>query len=128
MLARLRTPQEKAEFVAEYLVVEHGQKLAWLAERGIDSRTMSRWRKAFFFGDLDAELIPRDTSLMDVAGGAKFKQLEVQLAAEKAAREADRREHAAEIERLQEVNDALGKAIGLLHDRAGEQQEPKDES
>ena len=127
-MTRFRSGPEKAELVAEYLILQHGTKLAWLAEKGIDSSSISRWRKEFLFGDLDRQLLPRDTSQMDVAGGARLKQLEIQLAAEKAAREAEQREHAAEVDRLNQVNDALGKAIGLLHDRSAEQQEPTDEN
>lgn len=120
--------EEKAVLVAEYMSIQYGQKRAWLVDQGIGSTTMGKWRKAYFFGDLEQALVPRDTSSMSVSDGARLKQLELQLAAEKQARAAEQerhveqqRRHAAEVERLNKVNDALGKAIGLLHDREGEQ-------
>jgi transposase-like protein len=125
-MRRVYSAEEKAVLVAEYLAVQHGCKEAWRAERGIGHTTMSNWRKAYFFGDLERSLVPRDTSSMSVSDGARLKQLELQLAAEKQARAAELqrhgdelRRHAAEVERLNKVNDALGKAIGLLHDREG---------
>lgn len=48
--------------VAEYLVLPHGTKLPWLAERGISPSMMSEWRRAYLFGDLDRALVPRKTS------------------------------------------------------------------
>ena len=123
---RVYSAEEKAVLVAEYLSIQHGQKGSWRAEHGIGHTTMSKWRKAYFFGDLEQSLIPRDTSSMSVSDGARLKQLELQLAAEKRARAAEserhadeQRRHATELDRLNKVNDALGKAIGLLHDREG---------
>ena len=120
--------EEKALLVAEYMMVQHGKKTAWRVERGIGSTTMSNWRRAYLFGDLEQRLVPRDTSSMSVSDGARLRQLELRLATEQEARAAEqerhaaeRRLHAAEIERLNKVNDALGKAIGLLHDREGGQ-------
>lgn len=116
---------ERAVLVAEYLVVPHGQKQAWLAQREISGSAMSNWRRAYLFGDLELELVPRDTSGMSVSDGARMKQLELQLARERSARAEEAQRHAEEIARLNQVNEALGKAIGLLHDRSGEQ-EPTD--
>ena len=124
---RVRSGAEKAALVAEYLGVQHGQKMIWLKERGIAHNTMGEWRKGYFYGDLERELIPRDTSGMTVSEGARIRQLELLLAQEKAARESDRARHETEVERLNQVTDALGKAIGLLHDHAGVQ-EPTDGS
>lgn len=117
------TAAEKAEMVASYLIVKHGNKSAWLAERNLCSETMARWRRAYLFGDLDRGLIPRDTSQMSVSDGARLRQLELQLAAERQTREEEQARHRVEVERLQRMNEALGKAIGLLHDHAA-QQEP----
>lgn len=113
------TAQEKAEFVAEYLLVDHGKKASWLAERGIGRYAMRDWRRAYLYGDLARGLVPRDTGGMSVSDGARMRQLEVELAAERAARAADHAQHVAEVDRLNRMNEALGKAIGLLHDRAG---------
>lgn len=119
--------EEKAVLVAEYFAVERGRKGEWLAGVGITSQTMSRWRRGYFFGDLERSLIPRDTESMSVSDGARLQQLQRQLALEQQARAADQERHAAEIDRLNKVNDALGKAIGLLHDHGG-RPEPTDES
>lgn len=112
----------------------HGSKTGWAAEQGVSVGTLATWRKAYVFGDLAEGLVPRDTSGMEPFTSARMAQLEKQLAehkkqlvAEKAARLADEHRHQAEVARLEAVSDALGKAIGLLHDRAAEQ-EPTDES
>lgn len=112
--------------VVEFLGVEHGRKTAWLAEQEISSKTMYRWRTAYLYGDLERDLVPRDTAGMDVSDGARLKQLQTQLEAERAARAAERVKHQQEVDRLHEVNEALGKAIGLLHDR-DDTQEPTDD-
>ena len=109
------TGAEKAEMVASYLIVKHGNKSAWLAERGISKETIARWRRAYLFGDLDRGLVPRDTSGMSVTDGARLRQLELQLTAARQAREEEQARHRVEVERLQRMNEALGKAIGLLH-------------
>jgi hypothetical protein len=118
---------EKASLVAEYLVLPYGTKLAWLAERRITHDRMRVWRLAYLYGDLDRELAPRDTSTMSVSDAARVRQLELALEAEHKARLVDSERFTAELERMQQVNDALGKAIGLLHDRAV-RQEPEAES
>jgi len=118
---------EKASMVAEYLVLRHGAKLPWLAERGISPGMMSQWRRAYLFGDLDRALVPRDTSTMNVSDAARVRQLELALEAERKARRVESEQFQVELERIRQVNDTLGKAIGLLHDRAG-RQEPEAES
>lgn len=118
---------ERAELVAEYLLIKHGQKGPWLAERGINPRAMASWRTAFFFGDLERELVPRDTSLMSPSDGVRMKQLEAVLRQEREARAADQARHAKEVDRLSQANEALGKAIGLLHDHVVKR-EPTDAS
>lgn len=118
---------EKASMVAEYLVLPYGGKLPWLAERGIRPSVMGRWRKAYLFGDLDRALVPRDTSTMNVSDAARVRQLELALEAERKARHEEKAALKAELERMRQVNDTLGKAIGLLHDRAV-RQEPEAQS
>ncbi len=121
------TAGERAELVAEYLLVRHGQKGPWLAQRGIDSRMMASWRTAFFFGDLERELVPRDTSSMSPLDGVRMRQMEALLQQEREARAADQVRHVEEVDRLSQANEALGKAIGLLHDHVVKR-EPMDES
>ncbi|WP_235498808.1 hypothetical protein [Knoellia sp. Soil729] len=64
---------------------------------------------------------------MNVSDAARVRQLELALQAEHTARLAEGEQLQAELERMRQVNDALGKAIGLLHDRAV-RQEPEAES
>ena len=118
---------EKAELVGEYLQVRPGEKRAWLVGRRIDPKRMSKWRRMYLFGDLELGLDPRDTDGMVEEDGARIRQLEKQLQLERAVRADELRAHREEIEWLEKANDALGRAIGLLHDRNAER-EPTDES
>lgn len=79
----------------------------------------------YLFGDLELELEPRDTSGMTVGDGTRMKQLELELARERAARAKEVQRLEGEVDRLNQVNDALGKAIGLLHERSAQQEPPK---
>jgi hypothetical protein len=117
------TAEEIREFVHEYQVQPYGQKRSWLAARGVSVGRFRRWQAMVFEGDVDRGLVPRDGVVMSVPSG-KRTALEKARAAERAA-------HAAEVARLSErirelegTNDALGKAIGLLH--AMNEQEPGD--
>lgn len=108
------TATEIREFVHEYQVQPHGQKTLWLTARGVSYDRLRRWRAAVFEGDLDRGLVPRESSGMTVPP-SKRTVLEKERARERAA-------HAAEVERLdarvrelEDTNEALGKAIGLLH-------------
>jgi hypothetical protein len=117
------TAVEVREFVHEYQVQPFGQKRLWLAARGVSVGRFRRWQAMVFDGDVDRGLVPRETGAMTVPP-AKRTALEKTRAAERAA-------HAAEVARLSErirelegTNDALGKAIGLLH--AMNEQEPDE--
>lgn len=108
------TAAEIREFVHEYEVQRYGQKAAWLAGRGVSYDQLRRWRAAVFEGDLDRGLIPREGSPMTVPPGTRT--------ALAMARERERTAHDVEVARLtarigelEGANDALGKAIGLLH-------------
>lgn len=125
-MGRYFSAGEKAQLVAEYMLVKHGSKAAWLEMVGVSSHQMGRWRAAYWYGDLDRGLVPRDTSGMKVEDSAQFKKLQAELARERALREAEQERHDEQVARLEAVNDALGKAIGLLHER-GARQEPMDE-
>ncbi len=120
--------QEKAAFVTEYLGLPYGTKLKWLAEKGVGYDTLWAWRAAYLAGDLERGAVPRDTAGMRLPeSAARIRQLEQELAAERAGRAADAERLQGEVERLQGMNDALGTAIGLLHETTGEP-EPTDES
>lgn len=105
---------EIREFVSEYQRVKHGRKGAWLAERGVSRHTLTRWCDSVYAGDLDRGLIPREGSYMTVPPG-KRTALEKMRAAEHAAHAAEVAELTARVRELEGTNDALGKAIGLLH-------------
>ena len=94
------TTAEIREFVHEYQVQPHGTKGLWL--------------DAVFEGDLDRGLVPREGSPMTVPP-AKRTALEKQRAAERAAQQAEVERLTARVRELEGTNEALGKAIGLLH-------------
>lgn len=121
------TDDEKVELVEEYATLRHGLKGPWLKLKGIDQKTISTWRKGYLYGDLHRGLIPRDTAGMSVEDGARFQELETELYFERAARRAEQLEYQRERERLEQINQTLGKAIGLLQDHAASK-EPMDES
>lgn len=115
------TAAEVREFVHEYHVQPHGRKSSWLAEQGVSYDRLRRWRAAVFEGDLDRQLVPREGSPMTVPP-AKRTALERTRAAERAAHEAEVAQLSERVRELEGTNDALGKAIGLLH--AMSEQEP----
>lgn len=75
---------------------------------------LQRWRDAVYAGDLDRGLVPREASGVTVPP-SKRTALEKQRAAESAAHEVELARLRDRIAELEGVNDALGKAIGLLH-------------
>lgn len=121
------TAEEKTALVQQYVALPHGTKAAWLLEQGVSRHQIMTWRKAFHFGDLERDLVPRDTSHMTVADGARLARVEQELAAERAARAREAQTHAEQVARLEASNEALGKAIGLLHE-LNAPQEPTPES
>lgn len=108
------TAVEIREFVHEYEVQPHGQKRSWLAAQGVSVGRFRRWRDAVYAGDVDRGLVPREGSGVTVPPGRRTA-LEKQRAAERAAHEAEIARLTARVEELEGVNQALGKAIGLLH-------------
>ncbi len=109
------TREEIRQFVHEYYLQPHGSKAAWLAARSMPGWRFRQWRKLVFEGDLDRNLVPRDHGDMARTHGERS-------AVEK-ARAQEIAEHLSEVEqlkgRIRELegsNDALGKAIGLLHE------------
>jgi hypothetical protein len=108
------TVDEIRELVHEYQLQPHGQKRAWLAARGVSYDRFRRWRSAVFEGDLDRGLIPREGSPVTVPNGRRTV-LERERARERASHEAEVAGLTARIRQLEGTNDALGKAIGLLH-------------
>lgn len=125
---------EKEALVLEFEDLPHGAKRKWLVEKGIGREAMRAWRAGLFFGDVSRNMIPRDTAGMELSDGARFKALREEVEMLRAARESDQRRHEeelarqrAEVERLSSANEALGKAIGLLH-VLNDRQEPTAKS
>ena len=114
------TVAEIVEFVHEYHRQPRGQKGAWLAERGISHDRLRRWQSALFDGDLDRGLIPREGGVRTSPG--KRISMARQRDAQIARNEADLSRLQARVRELEATNEALGKAIGLLH--ANSEQEP----
>jgi transposase-like protein len=108
------TAAEIREFVHEYQVQPHGQKGSWLVAQGVSDNRMRRWREAVFEGDLDRGLIPREGSPVMIPP-SKRTALEKERARERAAQAAEVTRLTARVRELEDTNDALGKAIGLLH-------------
>ena len=117
------TVAEVREFVHEYQVQPWGQRRLWLAAQGVSVGRLRRWQALVFEGDLDRGLVPRESGAMTVPP-AKRTALEKARAAERAAHAAEVAKLSARIRELEGTNDALGKAIGLLH--AMNEQEPDD--
>lgn len=108
------TRAEMREFVHEYYVQPYGTRKEWLASQPVTEATFRRWRKMVQEGDLDRNLIPREHGNMARTNG--------EWSAFERARAKEIAEHQSEVEKLQNrvrelegTNEALGKAIGLLH-------------
>jgi hypothetical protein len=79
---------------------------------------LRRWSAAVFDGDLDRGLIPREGGVVTtppaertvLASAARVEQHEAELARLR-----------ARVHELEQTNEALGKAIGLLHARSEEE-------
>jgi DNA-binding transcriptional MerR regulator len=110
------TAAEIREIVHEYQVQPHGTKLVWLQAQGISRDKIQRWRTAVFEGDIERALFPRQARSMTHPG--KRTSLEQQRARERAAHEAEVQRLSARVRELEATNEALGKAIGLLHSRS----------
>lgn len=115
------TAEEIREFVLEYQALPQGQKGRWLAGRGVPYERLRRWRAAVFEGDLDRALIPREGSPMTVPPSNRTAIARAR-AAERAAHDAEVAKLNARVRELERTNEALGKAIGLLHQMS--EQEP----
>ena len=103
------TAEEIREFVYEYERQPHGTKASWLQQRGVSSDRLRRWREAVFDGDLDKGLVPREGVAMTPAKQRRH------AARAQLARAAEVERLRARVTELEAANDALGKAIGLLH-------------
>jgi len=108
------TSAEIREFVVEYHLLPHGQKGLWRAAQGVSVRQLKRWEAAVFAGDLDRGLIPREGVGMTVPP-AKRTALAMAVAAKQDREDDELTRLRARVGELEATNEALGKAIGLLH-------------
>lgn len=109
------TSAEIREFVVEYHLRPHGQKGSWRAAQGVSVRQLRRWEATVFAGDLDRGLIPREGDGMTVPP-AKRTALAMAQTAKQERDEAEMARLQARVRELEATNEALGKAIGLLHE------------
>ncbi len=114
------TAAEMVELVHEYHLQPHGQKASWLASQGLTYHRLRRWREAIFEGDLDRGLIPREGGGVTTPPVKRTVLAKVR-AVEVARHEAELAHLRARVRELEETNEALGKAIGLLHARSEEE-------
>ncbi|MET0699213.1 MAG: hypothetical protein ABWY93_06065 [Mycobacterium sp.] len=108
------TPTEIRELVVDYQLLPRGQKGPFLAAQGVSNRQFRRWQAAVFDGDLDRGLIPREGGAMTVPP-AKRRALAKADAAKQDRDDAELVRLRARVGELEQTNEALGKAIGLLH-------------
>lgn len=109
------TAAEIIEFVYEYQRQPYGKKTPWLADQGVTPHRLRQWRAAVFDGDLDRGLIPRHGCVVT----SPTERSALVHVADVAQRELARLQ--ARIDELEQTNEALGKAIGLLHARNEEE-------
>jgi hypothetical protein len=108
------TPSEIRELVVDYQLVPYGQKGPWLVAHGVSNRQFRRWQATVFGGDLDRGLIPREGGAMTVPP-AQRRALAKADAAKQDRDAAELDQLRARVYELEATNEALGKAIGLLH-------------
>lgn len=103
------TDEEVREFVYAYECQPWGTRQAWLDRQGVSRGRFKRWRNAVFDGDLDRGLIPREGSPMT----SPTERRKIAKARERD--QAETEQLRARVRELERANEALGKAIGLLH-------------
>lgn len=109
------TSAEIREFVIEYHLLPHGRKGSWRAAQGVSIRQLRRWEATVFAGDLDRGLIPRESDGVKVPPGKRTALAQAQTAKQDRD-EAELARLRARVGELEATNEALGKAIGLLHE------------
>lgn len=110
------TDGEVRTYVYEYERQPWGTKQSWLQAQGIGRDRFRRWRSAVFDGDLDHGLVPREGSPMTSPNTRR------RIAKQQGRDDAENEQLKARVRELEQTNEALGKAIGLLHQLS--EQEP----
>ena len=105
-----------------YETEPYGRKAIWLEAQWVSYDRLRRWRSAVYDGDLDRGLIPRDSGGVSSTPPQKRTAIERQRARERAEQEAEVARLHARVRELEQANEALGTAIGLLHQMS--EQEP----
>lgn len=108
------TKDEIREFVHEYYVQPFGTRKEWLARQPVTEGVFRRWRRMVVHGDVERGLVPREHLSM-VPTHREVTAFEKARAKEIAAHQAEVEKLQKRIAELEGSNDALGKAIGLLH-------------
>lgn len=108
------TREEIREYVHQYNLQPYGARTVWLEQQPFSRATFYRWNRLVFEGDLDRNLVPRETSLMNTTPSQRLA-FETARAQEKAEHEAELAALRERVSPLEGTNEALGKAIGLLH-------------
>lgn len=106
------TAQQRRELVLEYLAVPYGRRQAWLAARGVRTRTVQKWRRQVMAGVVESGRIPRGGVLVSVEENRELARLHAENTRLRAELEAAKKA----AESSGRVVDALGKAIELLRD------------
>lgn len=109
------TLEEIREYVHEYQNLPHGTKTRWLKEQPFSRHQLWRWQDAVFGGDLDRGMIPRESSGMTPDAKSRREISHQQRSIPKEQHDAELAALQARIHELEGTNEALGKAIGLLH-------------
>lgn len=102
--SRERSLEERRRLALEYVECRHGTKAAFLLNHRIAEWQMRRWVAALADGDLDGNVIPRQTGEMTREDAAEVRRLQARLA-----------KLEAELDSERKVVDALGKAISVMH-------------
>lgn len=104
------TVEQKRELVREYLDLPHGLKRQWLEAQSISPEAFTKWRTAYLAGELDRGRVPRQ-GLVVKTTARRIRELE------RALEQRDERlvELERRLEQSQAANEALGKAIGHMH-------------
>ncbi|GAB3948376.1 hypothetical protein GCM10028828_20820 [Corynebacterium tapiri] len=109
------TPEEKRQAVIDYLNVPFGSKRQWVSQQPFTYNNIRTWRMAYLNGDLDRGLLPRHSDGMDPVRNEAMRKLEQRLKDQEQRHQHELEQLRREAQSLREANDALGKAIGLMH-------------
>lgn len=115
------TREEIRDYVHQYNLQPHGTRTAWLQQQPFSRATFYRWNQLVFEGDLDRNLVPRDHGQTNTTPSQR-SAFEQARAKEQAEHEDELKALRERVRQLEGTNEALGKAIGLLH--ALNEQEP----